>query len=136
MLKAKDSLTAALRRTLITQAVLTGCAAIIALLIKSPTFAIHLVYGGAVVSIGTGLHAWRLLKIAATNDDDNPMLAQGNVGAEVFKGAVLKIGSMVALLALGMGYLKLDPLAVLIGFIVAYLGFMFARGYAPRSPGS
>jgi len=33
MLKAKDSLTAALRRTLITQAVLTGCAAIIALLI-------------------------------------------------------------------------------------------------------
>lgn len=135
MLKAKDSLTAALRRTLITQAVLTGCAAIIALLIKSPTFAIHLVYGGAVVSVGTGLHAWRLLKIAATNDDDNPMLAQGNVGAEVFKGAVLKMGSMVALLALGMGYLKLDPLAVLIGFIVAYLGFMFARGYAPRSPG-
>lgn len=135
MLKAKDSLSAAVRKTLITQVVLTGCAAIIALLVKSPAFAIHVLYGGAVVSIGTGLHAWRLLKIATTNDDDNPMLVQGNVGAEVFKGAVLKIGAMIALLALGMGYLKLEPLAVLTGFIVAYLGFMFAGGYAPRSPG-
>ena len=136
MLKAKDSLTTALRKTLMTQVILTACAAIIALLIKSPTFAVHLVYGGAVVSIATALHAWRLLKIAATNDDDNPLLTQGNVGAEVFKGALLKLGAILALLALGMGYLKLDPLAVLIGFIVAYLGFMFAGGYAPRSPGS
>jgi len=135
MLKAKDSLTTTVRRTLITQGVLTGIAAIIALLVKSPGFALHLVYGGAVVSVGTGLQAWRLLKIAAANDDDNLLVAQGNVGTEVFKGTLLKLGAMVALLALGMGYLKLEPLAVLIGFIVAYLGFMFAGGYAPRSPG-
>ena len=135
MLKAKDSLKTTVRKILITQAVLTGTAAIIALLVKSPGFALHLIYGGAVVSTGTVLQAWRLLKIAATNDDDNPIVAQGNVGAEIFKGAILKIGAMIALLALGMGYLKLEPLAVLIGFIVAYLGFMFAGGYAPRSPG-
>ena len=135
MLKAKDSLKRTVRKILITQAVLTGIAAIIALLVKSPGFALHLFYGGAVVSTGTVLQAWRLLKIAATNDDDNPIVAQGNVGAEIFKGAILKIGAMIALLALGMGYLKLEPLAVLVGFIVAYLGFMFAGGYAPRSPG-
>ena len=135
MLRAKDSLTKTLRKTLLIQAALTGIAAIIALLVKSPSFALHLVYGGAVTSIGTGLHGWRLLKIATPTDDNDPIAAQANVGAEAFKGAVLKIGAMIGLLALGMGYLKLDPLAVLIGFIVAYLGFMFAGGYAPRSPG-
>ena len=140
MLRAKDSLTVAVRKTLIIQAVLTGIAAIIALLVKSPSFALHLVYGGAVTSIGTGLHAWRLLKIAMPTDakDDkpgDPISAQANVGAEALKGAVLKIGAMIALLAFGMGYLKLDPLAVVIGFSVSYLGFMFAGGYAPRSPG-
>ena len=129
-MQAKDSLSVALRKTLLIQAALTGIAAIIALLVKTPGFALALVYGGAVTSIGTGLHAWRLLKIAATSDDNDPTI----VGAEVLKGAMLKIGAMIGLLALGMGYLKLEPLAVIIGFSVAYAGFMFAGGYAPRSP--
>ncbi|MGD8785030.1 MAG: ATP synthase subunit I [Thioalkalispiraceae bacterium] len=144
MLRATDSLRVALRKTLIIQAVLTAIAAIIALLVKSPSFALHLVYGGAVTSIGTGLHAWRLLKITMPTDakDDkigDPIAAQanalGNAGAEAFKGVILKLGAMIALLAFGMGYLKLDPLAVVIGFSVSYLGFVFAGGYAPRSPG-
>ena len=144
MLKARDSLRVTLRKTLLIQAALTLIAAIVALLVKSPSFALHLVYGGAVTSIGTGLHGWRLLKIVTTNDakDDkigDPIAEQanvlGNAGAEALKGAVLKIGAMIGLLALGMGYLKLDPLAVVIGFSVSYLGFMFAGGYAPRSPG-
>lgn len=143
MLKARDSLTLALRKTLQIQAVLTGVAAIIALLVKSPGFAMALVYGGAVTSIGTGLHAWRLLKIAATGDatDDiaheskksDPIVSQASAGIEVVKGALLKYAAIMGLLALGMGYLKLDPLAVLIGFSVAYVGFVFSGGYAPRS---
>lgn len=133
-MQAKDSLSVALRKTLLIQAALTGMAAIIALLVKTPEFALALVYGGAVTSVGTGLHAWRLLKIATTNDENDPTVGHGYVGAEVFKGAMLKIGSMILLLALGMGYFKLIPLAVIIGFSVAYAGFMFAGGYAPRSP--
>jgi len=143
MLKARDSLTVALRKTLQVQAALTGVAAIIALLVKSPSFTIALVYGGAVTSIATGLHAWRLLKIAAAGDATDgsspdgkkvdPIVSQANAGIEVFKGALLKYAAIMGLLALGMGYLKLDPLAVLIGFSVAYIGFMFSGGYAPRS---
>ena len=129
MYQAKDSLRDALRKTLIVQAVLTLVAAAIALLTKGDQFAMALVYGGAVTIVGTWLHAWRLLKIATTEVDNDP----ANAGAEVFKGAILKMASMIGLLALGMGALKLDPLAVLIGFTVAYFGFMFARGYAPRS---
>ena len=135
MLKARDSLTLALRKTLQIQAALTGIAAIIALLVESPSFAMALVYGGAVTSIGTGLHAWRLLKIAAAGDatDGSPMTNQANAGIEVIKGALLKYAAIMVLLAIGMGYLKLNSLAVLIGFSVAYIGFVFSGGYAPRS---
>lgn len=130
-MQARDSLSETLRKTLIIQAALTAAAAIIALLVKTPGFALALVYGGVVTGVGTGLHAWRLLKIAGTKDDNDP----SSVGAEMFKGAMLKLLAMIGLLAFGMGYLKLDPLAVIIGFSIAYLGFLFARGYAPRSPG-
>jgi len=133
MLRARDSLRVTLRKILLIQAALTVVAAIIALLVKTPSFALHLVYGGAVTSIGTGLHGWRLLKIVVPDDDNDPIAVQGNAGAEVFKGSLLKLVAMMLLLGFGMGYLKLDPLAVLIGFIVAYAGFMFAGGYAPRS---
>ena len=133
MLRARDSLTLALRKTLQIQAALTGIAAIIALLVKTPGFAVALIYGGAVTSIGTGLHAWRLLKIATAGVDNDPIVSQANAGIEVVKGALLKYAAILGLLALGMGYLKLDPLAVLIGFSVAYVGFVFSGGYAPRS---
>jgi len=127
--QAKDSLKEALRKTITVQAVLTLVAAVVALLTKGDRFALALVYGGAVTIVGTWLHAWRLLKITATGGKNDPAL----MGAEVFKGAILKMMAMIGLLALGMGVVKLDPLAVLIGFIVAYLGFLSARGYAPRS---
>ena len=136
MLKARDSLKVAVRKTLLIQAALTGIAALVALLVKDAGFMLALLYGGAVTGIGTGLHAWRLLKIATPDDDNNPnstALQANNAGAEVFKGSLLKLVSMMVLLGLGMGYLKLTPLAVLIGFIVAYSGFLFAGGYAPRS---
>lgn len=129
MYQAKDSLKEALRRTLTVQAILTLIAAAIALFTKGDRFALAVVYGGAVTIVGSWLHAWRLLKIAATGEVTDPAL----VGAEVFKGAIFKMGAMIGLLALGMGVLRLNPLAVLIGFTVAYLGFLSARGYAPRS---
>jgi len=133
MLKAKDSLTITLRKTLLIQAAFTGMAVIIALLVKSPSFAFALLYGGLVTGIGTGLHAWRLLKIAVADDDNNAIVSQVNAGIEVFKGAMLKYAAIMGLLALGMGYLKLDALAVLIGFSIAYVGFVLSGGYAPRS---
>jgi ATP synthase protein I len=127
--QAKDSLRDALRKTLSVQAVLTLIAAALALISKDNRFALAVLYGGAVTVVATGLHGWRLLKITVTDVDNGP----GNAGIEVFKGAILKMASIIGLLALGMGVLKLNPLAVVIGFIIAYLGFMFARGYAPRS---
>jgi len=127
--QARDSLRQALRTTLTVQIILTLIAAVIALFIKGGHFSLAVVYGGAVTIVGTWLHAWRLLKIAVTDAGTDPT----HVGAEVFKGSILKLTAIVVLLALGMGVLKLIPLAVLIGFIIAYFGFLSARGYAPRS---
>ena len=139
MLRAKDSLTLTLRKTLLIQVVLTGIAAGIALLMQPVAFAFALLYGGLVASVGTGLHAWRLLKITPAGDDNEhsasqaSQLSQANAGIEVFKGALLKYAAIIGLFAIGMGYLKLDALAVLIGFSIAYTGFVFSGGYAPRS---
>lgn len=127
--QAKDSLKIALRKTLLIQAALTGIAALIALVLKTPGFALAVLYGGAVTCTGTWLHGWRLLKIAAVDVDNDPTV----VSAEVFKGALFKLVAIIGLLALGMGVLKLEPLAVVIGFTTAYAGFFFVRGYAPRS---
>jgi len=88
-----------------------------------------LIYGGMVTMAGTWIHAWRLLKISMSDIDNGQML----VGAEVFKGAILRFVVMTGMLALGMGYFKLVPLAVLIGFVIAFFGYVFVRGYAPRS---
>lgn len=130
MIRAKDSLSETLRRTLMVQAVLTLVAALIAHQMRGLEFALALVYGGVVTIAGTWVHAWRLLKIAEPEVENDAT----QVGAEIFKGAILKLVVIMGLLAIGMGYFKLDPLAVLVGFIVAYVGFVFARGYAPRSP--
>lgn len=127
--QAKDSLKIALRKTLLIQAALTGIAALIALVLKTPGFALAVLYGGAVTCTGTWLHGWRLLKIAAVDVDNDPTV----VSAEVFKGALFKLVAIIGLLALGMGVLKLEPFAVVIGFTTAYAGFFFVRGYAPRS---
>ena len=132
-MEAKDSLRVTLRKMLLAQAAITVIAALVALPIKDVGFALALAYGGAVTIAGTWIHAWRLLKVATDSDD----LLASSLGAEVFRGAVLKMAVIIGLLAIGMGVIKLDPLAVVIGFTAAYMTFFFARGYAPRSrPGS
>ena len=133
MLRAKDSLTQTLRKTLLIQAAVTGIAVVIALVVKTPGFAVALAYGGLVTIIASTLHAWRMLKIVVPDDDNEPIPGQTMVTTEVFKGALLKYTAIIGLLALGMGYFRLEGLAVLIGFSMAYLGFVFSGGYAPRS---
>ena len=128
MLKAKDVLTETLRKMLLIQAVLTLIAAVIALLTKGNDFALALIYGGAVTMVGTWIHAWRL-KVATTPVENGPTLDV----AGVFAGILLKLMVMAGLLAIGMTLLKLHALAVLLGFLIAYTGFLFGRGYAPRS---
>ncbi len=129
---------------------------------KTSEFSITLIYGGFVSIIVSILRAWRL-KVATEETDsgleNNPNTLSGETGSlpktefntslesknkatssmggvnalELYKGFALGYIVAIALLALGLGGLKLDPAAVIIGFVVAQLGHFFVR---PPRPGA
>ena len=81
-----------------------------------------LVYGGAVSIVSTLLNAWRI-HVATEMAADNAALSM----VELYKGLILKMVVVMALLAIGFIVLKLQPGALIIGFIVAHAGYLFAR---------
>ncbi len=99
-----------------------GIAALIAFPIRGSEFVIALLYGGAASLGSTLVGAWRVC-VATDEASRNATLAM----AELYKGTLLRIVLVAALLASGMGWLKLQALAMLIGFIVAQTGVFFAR---------
>ncbi len=109
-------------RLLLIQAVMVVIAAVMAFLMQGIEFSMALLYGGATSLASTLIGAWRM-RIAT--DEAIHSTALGMAG--FYKGVLLRMVLVIALLALGMGVLKLTALAVLIGFIVAQLGNFFAR---------
>lgn len=115
------------QRLLLIQAGMVLIAMIIAFLMQGFEFSVALLYGGATSLAGTLIGAWRV-RIATDEAAHSSTLGM----AEFYKGALLRLVLVIALLALGMGVLKLPALAVLIGFIVAQLGNFFARPLRAR----
>lgn len=111
-----------LRRLLQIQGVMVLVAAIIAFLMQGIEFSMALLYGGAASLAGTLIGAWRL-RIATDEAIHSTTLGM----AGFYKSALMRFVLVIALLALGMGVLKLPALAVLIGLIVAQTGNIFAR---------
>lgn len=120
---AAKVLASTLRRLVMVQVVLTVAAALVYL---ATTGAVDktaaVLYGGGIVVLGTLISAWRLLRAtqAAGSDASRSM-------AELYIGAALRFVLALALLALGMGWIGLDPLGIIIGFAVAQLGYAFNR---------
>ena len=111
-----------LRKILLVQTGLVFIAAVILTLVKGHEFFIATLYGGAVVIVSTIYFGWRL-KIATEAVDNTPSVNS----VELFKGIILRFLMVIALLALGLGWLKLAPAGILSGFIVAQLAFWFSR---------
>ena len=109
-------------RLLLIQAVMVVLAAVMAFLMQGTEFSLALLYGGAASIAGTLIGAWR---VWIATDEAVHSKALGM--AEIYKGALMRMALVIALLALGMGVLKLPGLGVLIGFIVAQTGNFFAR---------
>jgi len=93
-------------------------------------FVIAVLYGGTVTIVTTFYSGWRL-KIATKGNAQGPALNM----AEFYKSTLLRFILVIALLMLGLGYLRLTPLAVIAGFAITQTGYLFARGYAPRRRG-
>jgi len=143
------------RLVLIQLVLVIGLAAILFIFYgKTSEFTMALIYGGFVSIIVTILRAWRLkiatedadteleLKLSAIKADADSQTKTelettpkviGVNAAELFKGFALGYVVAIALLAFGLAGLKLDPAAVIIGFVAAQLGHFFVR---PPRPGA
>ena len=119
---ANSAFSHTLRKILLVQTSLVIVAAVILTFVKGHEFFIATLYGGAVVIVSTIYFGWRL-KIATEAVDNTPSVNS----AELFKGIILRFLMVIALLALGLGWLKLEPAGILSGFIVAQLAFWFSR---------
>ena len=120
---ANNAFSHTLRRILLVQVGLVVITAVILSQIKSHEFFIATLYGGAVVIVSTIYFGWRL-KIA-TEAVDNTTPTVNSV--ELFKGIFIRFLIVVVLLAVGLGWLKLQPAGILSGFIVAQLAYWFSR---------
>ena len=127
MFKSTSALGQTIRSSVLIQLTLILSAALVAYLLKGSNFSVALIFGGFISVAGTLVHAWRLH--LATERVDGKLSINS---AEIIKGSVLKYIVVVLLLALGMGNLQLEPIAMVIGFGIAQMNFLFTRGYAPR----
>jgi F0F1-type ATP synthase assembly protein I len=107
------------------QIILVALVALLFFVLSAPIKALAVAFGGLAVAAGTAVYAWKLAQIIRPD---------GSLDLGVFyHGALLKVVLTVALLAAGMGPLRLYPPAVLVGAAAAYVAMLFVRSYAPRS---
>jgi len=83
---------------------------------------IAVVYGGSITLAGTILMAWRIQRAGEMAGHEKQ---QGFV--EIYAGAIQKFILTLVLMALGMGYFKLDPLAILVGFALTQFSYLFIK---------
>ncbi|HKK06608.1 MAG: ATP synthase subunit I [Gammaproteobacteria bacterium] len=121
---AAQVLRRALRRLVIVQALLVLAAAAVYVLgfRHGLPGGAAVLYGGGIALISTFISAWRLLRATEVAG------ASATRGmAELYIGAAMRFVSVLALMGVGIAALKLDPLAIIVGFAVAQLGYLFNR---------
>lgn len=107
------------RRLFIIQLVLTLIIALSYLIFQSLNGFFAALYGGCITLSGTLLMAWRISRAGEAGSKEKQ---QGYI--EIYAGVVQKFILTLVLMAIGMGVLKLDPLAVLVGFAITQFSFI------------
>ncbi len=105
-------------RLFIVQIILTFIVALGYLAFQDLNGFLAALYGGSITLSGTLLMAWRISRASETAGDKQ----QGYI--EIYIGAIQKFFLTLILMAFGMGYLNLDPLAVLVGFAISQFSFI------------
>ena len=106
------------RRLLFIQFVIMLIVAIAYLLLQTPSSFLAALYGGSITVSATLLMAWRISRAAAVAASDKQ---QGEL--EIYIGALQKFLLTLFMMAVGMGILKLDPLAIIVSFALTQLSF-------------
>jgi len=107
-------------RMVLVQVAFTIIIAVIFYLQQGTEFALAALYGGAVTLASTLLSAWRT---NAAIEADQHNAEHGML--EFYQIMVMRFLLVVGLLALGLGWLKLAPIALVSGFIAAQVGQIF-----------
>ncbi len=121
-----------MRNVLIAQLILISIVAGL-FLMKGSEQAVAALYGGAIAFVNSLLIARRISRANRVLDKDPK--------ADVFSlyiGAVERFVVTLVAMAIGMGWLKLDPMALLVGFGAAYFGHPLSRmlpSAGPQGPG-
>lgn len=118
------------RRLLLIQALLVLAAAVAYFALKGWQPAVAALFGGLIALFNTSVSAQRLSRAseAALNDLKRGMF-------ELYIGAVIRFVATPVLVVVGIVLLKLDPVAIIVGFAVAQVGYFFnsARPPTPNS---
>ncbi len=109
-----------LRRLMTLQALLILASAGIYLGVEGGLAALAALYGGGIALASTWVSAWRLLRATDAAGD-----AMRSAMAELYIGAAIRLVLVVGLMAVGMAVLRLNPLAVIVGFGAAQIGYIF-----------
>lgn len=117
---AVDVLRSTLRKLLFSQALLVLTTAVVFLAIKGGYTPLAALFGGAVALLNTAISAHRLYKASDAADGD---VRRGML--ELYLGAATRFVMTPFLIALGIAALGLDPIALIVGFAAAQLGYLF-----------
>lgn len=89
--------------------------------------AVATLYGGAIALINTLLLSWRTARAAAMVDKDARWSS-----FTLLAGVLERFLFTLVAFGLGIGVLRMDPPALIVGFAVAQMGYVVAR---PKQPG-
>ncbi len=121
-MSATNAFSHTVRKIALAQVGIVLIATAIATILKGNEFLWSTLYGGGIVVSSTLFFGWKLMLATQTADKAHAVNT-----VELVKGIILRFVLVVALLALGMGWLKLSPAGILTGFIAAQLGFWFSK---------
>ena len=130
MSHAAEILSQGIRRVLVSQIVLTLLTAGVAFALLGSAAALAALYGGGVALVSTWLLGRRVSR--------TPEIArQGDTGSQLalYAGILPRFIVTLALLAAGIGWLKLAPIPLIVAFGLAQLGFAINLGSARQRPG-
>lgn len=95
-------------------------ASVVFLVVSGPSRAGAALFGGAMALLAALLLEWR-----RSRAENGRALSAVQSIRVLYRSAFERMGLVVVLFALGMGVLRLDPLALLAGFIAGQLGLLF-----------
>ena len=130
MSDGEKSAAAAVRRVLIAQALLMLTAAAGFAVWRGGFAGMSAAYGGVAALMAS---AWMARSIRRAG---KLVVKDAGQGARaLFAGWVQKYALAVAALAIGLGTLQLNPIPLLVGFIVTHAGFLFTASDTTRGAG-